>query len=178
MKSWTRLSAVLVIGALLLCGVASAETSIAEPEYVGNILAIQGENGLALEKQRASSHARAGFMKTKSSNIVKKGKSPVRLTAGSDAQFIVRAATNDVDPAQVVNLFALVSDPNKDYRYVETGSQGPFTGDAMVIDFLPFTSKRYGESSYLLTISVPLAPGEYAMTLDDSRDVFNLFGVD
>lgn len=178
MQRWTLLKVGIAMGALLLCSGASAETSIAEPEYVGNILAIQGADGVALEKQRASSHARAGFMKTKSSNIVQKAKSPVRLAAGSEVQFIVRAATNDVDPTQVVNLFALVSDPNKDYRYVETGSQGPFTGDAMVIDFLPFTSERYGESSYLLTISVPLSPGEYAMTLDGSRDVFNLFGVD
>jgi hypothetical protein len=53
-----------------------------------------------------------------------------------------------------------------------------FTGDSMAIELLSFTSERYGESSYLLTLNEPLEAGEYAMTLDGSRDVFSMFGVD
>ncbi len=45
------------------------------------------------------------------------------------------------------------------------------------IDFIPFQASKYGQSSYLLQVD-DLLPGEYAITLDGSRDVFNMFGVD
>lgn len=157
---------------------AFAAQEIPEPEYVGNILLVQGAAGVPLEKQRASNHARSGFLKAKSSNIVQGAQSPVRTTTNENLTFIVRHSTNDVDPAQVVNIFKLTSDSKRDYRYIETGSRGMFTGDSMNIEFLPFSSSRYGKSSYQLTISQPLSPGEYAMTLDGTRDVFSLFGVD
>jgi hypothetical protein len=174
--NFSRLGAVLA--SVVLAHVCIAEVTIAEPEYVGNIIVVRDGEGVALEKQRASNHARAGFFRGKMSNIVQRAASPVRLTRGEKLQFIVRAATNEVDPAQVVNVFQLISDPRKDYRYIETGSQGMFTGNSMAIEFLPFASERYGESSYLLTFIEPLEAGEYAMTLDGSRDVFSMFGVD
>jgi hypothetical protein len=175
-RNLLRLGAVFAFVALAQVG--AAEVTIAEPEYVGNIIALQGAEGVALEKQRAASHARSGFFKAKASNIVQRAASPVRLARGEKLQFIVRAATNEVDPAQVINVFQLISNPRKDYRYIETGSQGMFTGDSMAIELLSFTSERYGESSYLLTLNEPLEAGEYAMTLDGSRDVFSMFGVD
>ncbi len=166
---------------LLLCCMASSAHAVdagLEPEYVGNIVLLENNSALPLEKQRASNHARSGFLKAKSSNIVQGAQSGVRASSRSGLQFIVRHSSNDVDPAQIVNVFKLTSDAKRDYRYIETGSRGMFTGNSMKIDFIPFNSKRYGESSYVLTIAQPLEPGEYAMTLDGSRDVFNLFGID
>jgi hypothetical protein len=163
---------------LVTANTAFAAQEIPEPEYVGNILMIQDNSGIPLEKQRASNHARSGFLKAKSSNIVQGAQSSVRAATGENLTFIVRHSTNDVDPVQVVNIFKLTSDIKRDYRYIETGSRGMFTGDSMKIEFLPFSSKRYGKFSYQLTISQPLSPGEYAMTLDGTRDVFSLFGVD
>ena len=154
------------------------DLNITEPDFVGNFLVVQDGDGLKLEKQRAANHARAGFFKAKGSNIVKKAQSPTRVSGGSQLQFIVRVESNNIDPSQVVNVFQLVSDKRKDYRYIETSSRGAFTSDSMAIEFLPFDGARYGESSYLLTMTVDLPPGEYAMTLDGSRDVFNMFGVD
>jgi hypothetical protein len=45
------------------------------------------------------------------------------------------------------------------------------------IKFIKFEASKYGTSSYLIEIS-NLPGGEYAMTLEDSRGVFNMFGVD
>lgn len=172
----------ICLAALFTAGIASLagaqDLAIPEPEFVGNFVLVTDDHGLALEKQRASTHARAGFFKAKGSNIVQGAQSTVRAPGGAGLRFIVRASSNDVDPAQLVNVFALTSDPKRDYRYIETSSQGMFTGDSMKIDFIGFSGKRYGDSSYLLTIDRPLPQGEYAMTLEGSRDVFNLFGVD
>jgi hypothetical protein len=163
---------------MIFTGVCSAEVRIAEPEYVGNVIAVQSATGVDLEKQRASNHARSGLFRAASSNIVQRAKSPVRLSSAEALQFIVRAESNAIDPTQLVNIFQLISDPGRDYRYIQTGTQGMFTSSSMAIDFLPFTGKQYGKSSYLLTISQPLDAGEYAITLDGSRDVFNMFGID
>jgi hypothetical protein len=90
----------------------------------------------------------------------------------------VRHETNAVNPTQVINVLKLASNERRETRFVETGSTGAFSSQTMDIDYLPFGSERYGESSYLITLRDRLESGEYAITLDGSRDVFNLFGVD
>lgn len=151
--------------------------SLPEPEYVGNISYVDDSEGLTLEKQRASTKVRSGMFTIKGSNIVKGAISPVRIGSGGAVRFIVRAATNDVDPVQVINIFQMTSNTKKKYRQLEVSKAGTFAGSGMNIDFIPFTSKKYGKTSYLITLD-NLAAGEYAMTLDGSRDMFNLFGVD
>lgn len=151
--------------------------SLSEPEYVGNISYVDSSEGLTLEKQRASTKLRSGMFTVKSSNIVKGATSPVRVSSGEAVRFIVRAASNDVDPVQVINIFQMTSNAKKKYRQLEVSKAGRFSGSGMNIDFIPFTSKKYGKTSYLITLN-NLAAGEYAMTLDGSRDMFNLFGVD
>lgn len=151
--------------------------SLPEPEYVGNVSYVGSSEGLTLEKQRASTKVRSGMFTIKGSNIVKGVASPVRVSSGGAVRFILRAATNDVDPVQVVNIFQMNSNTKKKYRQLEVSKAGAFGERGMNIDFIPFTSKKYGKSSYLITLN-NLAAGEYAMTLDGSRGMFNLFGVD
>jgi hypothetical protein len=42
---------------------------------------------------------------------------------------------------------------------------------------MPFSGRRHGKASYRVVVA-HLEPGEYAMTIEGSRDVFNMFGVD
>lgn len=165
------------VAAAVIVGTAVAETTLPEPEYVGDIVAVEGDVGTPLEKQRTSNRARAGALRARSANEIEGTASPVRLTA-QPLRFIVRHDTNTVNPTQVVNVFRMSVNERRGVRLVETGSVGAFTSRSMDIDFLSFEGERYGSSSYLITIEEPLAPGEYAITLDGSRDVFNLFGID
>ena len=174
MHHFAQPGAALVLAALI--GIAAAQVELPEPDYVGNIVAVQNGQGVPLEKQRASNRARGGFVRARAANEVDGAKSPVRLTSGR-MQLIVRAETNQVDPAQVVSVFRLDTNARRDVRLIETGSQGVFAARSMDIEFLSFTSERYGESSYLITLE-GVGSGEYAVTLDGSRDVFNMFGVD
>jgi hypothetical protein len=77
----------------------------------------------------------------------------------------------------VVNLFRLGKDIKKERRTIVTGTVNFNQSTAADIDFIPFQASKYGQSSYLLQV-YELPPGEYAITLDGSRDVFNMFGVD
>jgi hypothetical protein len=160
-----------------LTQVAVAQVDVAEPEYVGDIIALQEGSGVPLEKQRASNRARAGAIRARAANEIQGVSSPVRLR-GQPLQFIVRHETNAVNPQQIISVFQLNTNDRRGVRLIETGSVGAFTARSMDIDFLPFSSERYGESSYLVTLDGRLEPGEYAITLEGSRDVFNMFGVD
>lgn len=151
--------------------------TVAEPEYVGDIVAVVDGSAVTLEKQRASNRARAGAIRARAANEVQGTRSPVRLS-GQPLQFVVRHETNSVNPQQIISVFQLNTNDRRGVRLIETGSVGAFTARSMDIDYLPFTSERYGESSYLMTLQGPLEPGEYAITIEGSRDVFNLFGTD
>jgi len=165
------------LAAALVASAAGAETDLPEPEYVGDIVAVEGGVATPLEKQRTSTRARAGALRARSANEIAGKASPVRL-ASQPLRFIVRHDTNTINPTQVINVFRMKVNERRDVRLIETGSVGAFTARSMDIDFLPFSSERYGTSSYLITLDGELEPGEYAITLDGSRDVFNLFGVD
>ncbi len=166
----------VLVSATLAQGV-FGEITVAEPEYVGDIVAVIDGSATPLEKQRASNRARAGAIRARAANEVQGVRSPVRLS-GQPLQFVVRHETNSVNPQQIISVFQLNTNDRRDVRLIETGSVGAFTARSMDIDYLPFTSERYGESSYLMTLQGPLEPGEYAITIEGSRDVFNMFGVE
>lgn len=166
-----------VIVSAVLAHAAVGEITVAEPEYVGDIVAIHGGDAVPLEKQRASNRARAGAIRARSANEIQGVRSPVRLDA-PPLQFVVRHETNAVNPQQIISIFQLNTNDRRGVRLIETGSVGAFTARSMDIDYLEFSSERYGESSYLVTIESRLEPGEYAITIEGSRDVFNMFGVD
>ncbi|SHN21773.1 hypothetical protein SAMN04488057_11142 [Cyclobacterium lianum] len=161
------------------------DLQIAEPEFSGIVLLVRDQQtGEPLEKQKASSGSKAsvgaalfGVARAKGMNFVNAARSTVRIGQGSEIRLIVRAGNNDRDPMELINIFALESEPDKDRRQIVTGTVNFNKSTAAAIDFLPFQASRYKDSSYLLEVS-PLPPGEYALTLDGSRDVFNMFGVD
>ena len=159
---------------------------IPEPEYTGNIVFVNGEQGKPLEKQKSSIKAKAGASvyltgigKVKASSVVTGVRSPIRVGQRDSLKFIVKVADNSVDPFQLVNIFKLDQNPNKNTRFIEVSSAGTFSGaSANDIDFIPFEAKKYGEKSYLIQLQKQLVPGEYAITIEGSRELFNMFGVD
>jgi hypothetical protein len=177
------LSIILIIS--LFDTLQAQEIAIEEPEFTGIILLVKDPNtGEKLEKQKSSNASKAdigaaifGVSKAKGMNMVKGSSSPVRTAHNENIQFIVKVKENHFDPVDVINIFKMESDSEKDHRLIVTGKVNFNKSSTLDIEFIPFEATKYGESSYLVNIS-ELQPGEYAMTLDGSRDVFNLFGVD
>ena len=162
------------------------EALIAEPEYTGNVLIVIDGKGQALEKQKASSKAKAGASmyivglgKIKGSNVVTGMRSPIRILQHDNIELIVRVADNSVDPFQLINIFKLEQNSNKNNRSIEVSSVASFSGaKSNDIEFIPFEAKKYGEKSYLVKLQKQLMPGEYAVTIEGSRNLFNMFGVE
>jgi hypothetical protein len=172
---------------LVICITTKAQNDpIPEPEYAGNIVLVDGTKTKPLEKQKVSLKAKAGATmyvvgvgKVKASNIVTGARSPIRTQQRDSLTFIVRVQDNSTDPFNLINIFQLNSNTNKNQRSIEVASAGTFSGSSSNdIDLIPFVAKKYGEKSYILTIQRILIPGEYAITVEGSRDVFNLFGVE
>jgi hypothetical protein len=159
---------------------------VAEPEFSGNFVYVNQPTGkgIALEKQKCFTKANAsasvyitGMGSVSSKSVVNNAASPIRIPANSKLYFIVRVKDNTVDPSTQINFFPLSKVGNK--RQVVTGKSSTFGGaKAGDIDFIAFNATKYGKNSYLVELPAGLQKGEYAITLDGSRDLFNLFGVD
>jgi hypothetical protein len=177
----------LIISAALLLGYGYSlrEISVPEPEFTGIILLVRSDDsGEQLEKQKAASASKAdigaalfGVSKGKGMNMVNGIQSPVRTIGGDKISLIARVRENDRDPVEVINIFKMEKDIKKERRTLVTGTVNFNQSTALDIDFLPFEASRYGQSSYLIELS-EIPAGEYAITLEGSRDIFNLFGVD
>jgi hypothetical protein len=166
------------------------QIKLAEPQYTGRIVFVNGDEPVALEQQKSSTKSKAGASvyltgigKIKGTNNLKGVASPVRIEKSDKYQFIARVPDNNVDPFQLLNIFKLEQKIKKteeqSYRFIETASAATFSGSSsMDIGFIEFDAVKYGEHSFLITVSQPLETAEYAMTLEGSRDLFNMFGID
>lgn len=90
----------------------------------------------------------------------------------------MRVADSSVDTFKQNNIFKLEQNSNKNLRYLNVGSHRTLGGTkAADIEFISFDGRKYGKSSYLIEIGT-LPGGEFAITLDGSSVIFNMFGVD
>lgn len=166
------------------------ELKIQEPEYLGNIIFVtDSSNFIKLEKQKVGSKAKANAAayvpyaglvagKVKGMNTIQGAKSSVRIEKKSNLNFIIKVSDNRIEPFELFNIFKLEQNVKKDYRFLEVASTSTFGGSSsMEIAYIPFSAKKYGESSFIIEIQEELAPGEYAITIEGSRDIFNLFGI-
>jgi hypothetical protein len=161
---------------------------IDEPEFSGVMVYVNDSigTGIKLEQQVSSTKTKsngAAFIpvvglaagKAKSKGVVKGCCSPVTINRKTDIQFVIKVKDNSVDPTTIINIFKLTKE--KDTRIIEVGSASVIGGTkSMDIEFLQFSGKKYGTSSYLIKID-NIESGEYAITLADRRDLFNMFSI-
>jgi hypothetical protein len=163
-----------------------SDIKITEPEFSDNIVFVDkiDGSGIQLEKQTVSlsSKFNAGSLipvvgilsKSKYKNIIKGKSSPVKINKKSKTFFIVKVSDNSTDPTSRINVFKLKV--IKDTRTLETLSSNILETKLNDFDYLKFIGKKYGESSYIIEID-DLEVGEYAITLENRRDLFNMFSI-
>lgn len=159
---------------------------ITEPEFSGVVLFVNDSvgSGIRLEQQACSMQTKTNGAKmfipfanakVTSRSVVNGCCSPIKIDSASSIRFIIKVKDNSVDPASLFNIFKLVSE--KDLRAVELSSVSTYGGaKSGEIKLYPFYAQKYGTSSYLIEI-VNLERGEYAITLPERRDLFNMFAV-
>jgi hypothetical protein len=105
-------------------------------------------------------------------------RSPVRFALGSKPTFVF-TARQIIDPQDlaVIHRFT-VKKKTRELTTLRIG--GLFGGGHRGEDkgsVLPFEASKYNESSFRITPTMPLPPGEYAISIGAAR-VFFCFGVD
>ena len=167
-----KLLAFMAFSTMFVAGKAQAVSSFPyEPEFIGetNLLSIAGTDTVAapLEKSRGKIKSKAGA----SLYLIGIGSVKTRIHVdgvtsscvakpGCTYRLIVKAADNRQDPNSFIQLIRF--EQKKKERRCEIGKINTFKGSSSGIEQLvDYQAKRYGESSYLLSIDP--GPGEYGV---------------
>ena len=183
-----QLKTLLGAALLLLAGATQAQTipeTTPEPEFIGEIVTVRPDGTVAkLEKQSVQMRTRANASAVifGIGKAIEGPKAGVRLTAGQPASFIVRAVDNATDPMSIINVFRF--EAKKDKRMAEMASVSSFGSvKSNKLERLSFTGRKFGESSYLITLDETPA-GEYGITvsnpnnLDEKQVIVSTFAID
>lgn len=185
-----KIASLLFLFTCLLCGSISAqETTAPEPDFVGECFYLKNDGStMKLEKSRTVARTKAnaglyiaGIGKVRTEIHIETPKSTSRIK-GNNIKFIVKAVDNLSDPMSIISIFKF--EEKKKYRKAEIASAGTFTGSTgNDMNYIDFDAKKYGESSYLLSID-NLKPGEYGIIVtnpnnkDEKQVIVSCFGVD
>jgi hypothetical protein len=159
-----------------------------EPEYE-NVAQFLEDGALKpLERQTIAITARSkavGLGGVTTSATVKGTRSPVRFSTDKNPEIIVRASSQKVDPYSVMQLYKF--EIAKGERRVDTVKGGHVFGGKVSASAaksaVTFEASKHGESSFKVTPSQPLEPGEYMVLISDptkfgSAAAAFCFGVD
>ncbi len=169
---------------ILLCQtvLAQEKKTVTEPEYIGVYFNLE-ENGnlVALERQTPESKVKIkalGYGGGESLLRIKGEKSNVRFKADQKLAFVVRVASQAIDPMSVIEFFRF--DSKKGYRQLtvaKVGSIGISSKTTVNQYAIQFNVAKYGESSFKVVPANTLSPGEYCLSGKGTQDGF-CFGVD
>lgn len=181
-----RLATIFLL--LWIVSIAAFCETVAEPQDLGVLLRKNGAAFQPLELQRALKQERTPIFSTVQSTllVVPGSRSPIRFSATQKVELYLRVFLNDSDPRAA---FFTMRDPNK-FSLVQLKSEDEERQIALTEIGLTYVNRQagrpllvrlFGEHSFLLTPSEPLAPGEYAIKYqqEDSEkyDLF-CFGID
>ena len=157
-----------------------------EPEFIGQCLAIRTDNSteqlvqesLAPRHRASTGQKLFGIGKDHIDEMTLKGpRAFVRFKKDDGIAFIIRVPDNQIDPMSVISVFRFKV--KKKMRIAEYASVGTF-GDQQsnTLERQPFTSRRFGGSSYLIILK-DVQAGEYGITVDALGSLnVSTFGVD
>lgn len=162
---------------LLTCctywSVSAQSPAIAEPDFIGEVITILPDSTtVQLEKENIMMRTRAnasavifGIGKAKTKLIIENPSASVRLSKDTDITFIVRAVDNNSDPISIINIFCFEATGKR--RIAEVASASSFGSiKADKLDRLDYKAKKFGNSSYLITLSEKPV-GEFGITVQN-----------
>lgn len=164
-----------VLVALLLCytGLQAQNVTVPEPEFTEVTLLLTSDTSavkLARENATVKSKAGAslylfGIGKVKSRITLKGRKSLSKAKGGKTTRLIIKADNNNTDPNSFINIFKFeVKGNERRFQVSETGTLSPTEVNSL--SAIEYDAKKYGESSYLLTLT-NLERGEYGIYIGD-----------
>lgn len=176
---------ILVVAMMLMASAVVGQEN--EPEYIGEVGVLKTDGTFA-KLDREIGDLTSGFSWSANSARafwleVAGGKAKSRFPLGSPLQLVVRAVDNNSDPLTIISIYRLKA--KKKSRSVLLGEDNSGTimkSRTNSKDLIRFTGKKYGVSSYLLTLT-DLAAGEYGIVVanpnsrDSKRVVVSCFAI-
>lgn len=160
-----------------------------EPEFEGEVMGVYPDGSAKrLEKHTVQTRTGggvsvAGFAvsKAKTKVLIDGERANVRFDNAHPIALVVRVKDNAADPMSIVRVFRMK--PSKKRRSAVIAAAGTFHVTSNNMDYLPFSARKYGESSYYLTLDETPA-GEYGITvsnpnnIDEKMVIVSAFGID
>lgn len=151
--------------------------NVEEPEFVGESVIVKSDNSaIPLEKQVSTGRTVAstgliltGIGKVRHQIQINGCCSNVTIPKNEKFSIVVRNRDNQSDPLSIIKVFRFEKKPK--YRRAEVSSVSSFgAAKSNNLDFITFTGKKYGTSSYILKLQ-DLTPGEYGITVSNPNAV-------
>lgn len=181
-KLTITLIALSLLTSLIIVDARQAKQS-EEPEYLSVFFYLNPADGALVSLERQTANVRTkikamGFGGGEAVIEVKGGKSPVRFKTDQKLEFVVRVASTQIDPLNVVQFIAWKSKKDKRSLVItKVGPMGAGGSTNMTAGAVAFNASKYGQSSFKISPAQPLPPGEYALGTGDTGTAF-CFGVD
>ncbi len=177
----------LVIITVLFSNMESSAQEI-EPDFVGEVYLLNSENSyVPLDKEIGDFTSGMSFSSNSwnaQSLEIQGGKSQIRISFGEPIKLIVRAVDNNSDPLTIISIYKFKAKKKKRKVVLSEDNSGTFMKSRTHSkDMVRFNGKKYGESSYLITLK-NLKAGEYGIIVsnpnnrDEKRVVVSCFAVD
>ncbi|MDR2292242.1 MAG: hypothetical protein LBE11_02050 [Prevotellaceae bacterium] len=163
---------------------------VEEPDFAGEVLLLKnGESVGILEKNTVQIKTKAGASiyltgigSVKSRITVEGCCAKTTVKSSDDFKFVIKAVDNNTDPIAVISIFKF--EEKKKERRAEVSSASTFGGGSSNnLNYVTFSAKKYGTSSYLITLNEKQA-GQYGITvknpnaLDEKNLIVSSFAVE
>ncbi len=147
------------------------EITVPEPEFEGEIIFVLNNKAVELDatttfmkKGQSVGRMMTGIGKSKARLVAKGSTSTAKIEQRDKLYFIYNNGSNAVKPTKIIQLLKF-KQTNKTREYlVSSASNVSGQTETGVLDLIKFKAKKYGDSSYLISVS-NLSPGEYAFFL-------------
>jgi hypothetical protein len=149
----------------------------AEPDFVGEAYILKADGTTEpLDKSKFNTTIKPGF-KIKQYLEVPGCCSRVKVQATAEPlKVVIKMKDNSVDPTSIINIFKFEVKKNRTTEVSSTALLGK-SDEGGKIKYADFSGKKYGQSSYLLTI-VASEPGEYGILIKEmGNQNISCFGI-
>ena len=176
----------LVLCVTPLALLAQAPSLVVEPDFSNSFFFLQPDSSLKpLQRESMALNSKIKFMGyggAEATYQIQGEHSPLRIASAS-TPFIIVKLDGSSDPANIVSIYPLqVGKGQRSLAFLKTHFLGTGMKNKMQGKDIPFTYERYGQGSVKITMSSPLAAGEYGIVLasgmNQPQPFAYCFGVD
>jgi len=174
--------------ALLFLFQLPVHAQVSEPDFIGEAFLLKSDSTTLQLDKEIGDFTKGVSWSSNSFNAlsleINGDKSQVRVSSNGTVQLVVRSVDNNSDPLTIISLYKFKAKGRKRTVVLSKDNSGTaMKSRTMSKDMLRFSGKRFGKSSYLISLN-ELKSGEYGIVVsnpnnrDEKKIVVSCFAVD